>query len=1123
MFTVYHSNQLDILKTLAAWLMKQKPLRDPFKSEVILVQSPGMAQWLQIALAEEFGIAANITFPLPATFIWDMFVRVLPDIPAESAFSKGSMSWKLMALLPGMLKEQAFEPLRHYLQDDDDQRKLFQLSSRIADLFDQYLVYRADWLSQWQKGETVDGLDEAQQWQAPLWQALVKYTHDIGQPEWHRASLYRRFIQTLESSSQCPEGLPERIFICGISALPPVYLQSLQALGQHIDIHLLFTNPCQYYWGDIQDHAFLAKLHSRRRRHYLDQKERGVLRDPDRQTLSSQPEEPSPLTQPLLASWGKAGRDNLYLLTQLEAREIEAFVEISPDNLLHAVQHDLLELHDPTTKGTTEQEFVHSQMKRPLNAQDRTISFHLCHSPLREVEVLQDHLLSLLAADPTLTARDIVVMVADIDAYTPYIQAVFGNAPAGRHLPFAISDRRATQSHPVISAFISLLSLNESRFASEEVLALLEVSALAKRFDIDQNSLWLLRRWVAESGIRWGLDDDNVQALALPATGQHTWRFGITRMLLGYAMQTEQGGWEGILPFDESHGLIAELVGHLAELLAQLSAWRHRLSRQRGLTEWLPLCRELLASFFITEEDSEAALALIEEQWFQTLRHGIDIDYTSEIPLTILRDELVSRLDQQRISQRFLAGSVNFCTLMPMRSIPFRIICLLGMNDGAYPRTLSPLGFDLMSKKPAKGDRSRRDDDRYLFLEALLSAREKLYLSYVGRDIQDNTERYPSVLVTELLDYLSHSFYLEGDEQLDVDASAQNVAAHLLQHHTRMPFDAENFMPSSGLVSFASEWLPAARGSGRTQAEFIQPLKPLVTEQLTIEQLIRFWRHPVSAFFQLRLGVGFGLEKIELPDSEPFELNALEKYQINVALLNAQVEGEDTAILFEQYRAAGALPYGAFGEMLWQAQQHEMQTLAEQILQYRKASQNQEVDLVINGIRLEGWLSQIQEDGLVRWRPGVLNFKDGLALWLEHLSYCAMGGTGTSRMFGRSGSTWCFTAMPPERAKEILTKYVIGYQQGLSQPLLLFLKSAGAWLKGCYDAQTRTLSQNSEIRSKAIDKLLGAWNGDYQHQGEKEDLYIQRLVRTLSDDMINEICCQAELWLLPLLQENVSI
>lgn len=267
--------------------------------------------------AQKFGIAANIDFPLPASFIWDMFVRVLPDIPKESAFSKQSMSWKLMTLLPQLLDDEAFTLLRQYLTDDTDKRKLFQLSSRAADLFDQYLVYRPDWLTQWESGKQVEGLGESQARQAPLWKALVEYTAELGQERWHRANLYQRFIQT----PKIPRAVrrpPARVFICGISALPPVYLQALQALGKHIEIHLLFTNPCRYYWGDIKDPAYLAKLLARQRRHSFEERHLPLFRDSQNAEELFNSDGEQDVSNPLLASWGKLGRDYIYLLSELE-------------------------------------------------------------------------------------------------------------------------------------------------------------------------------------------------------------------------------------------------------------------------------------------------------------------------------------------------------------------------------------------------------------------------------------------------------------------------------------------------------------------------------------------------------------------------------------------------------------------------------------------------------------------------------------------------------------------------------------------------------------------------------------------------------------------------------------
>ncbi|EIQ27064.1 exodeoxyribonuclease V subunit gamma [Shigella boydii] len=1122
MLRVYHSNRLDVLEALMEFIVERERLDDPFEPEMILVQSTGMAQWLQMTLSQKFGIAANIDFPLPASFIWDMFVRVLPEIPKESAFNKQSMSWKLMTLLPQLLDRENFTLLRHYLTDDSDKRKLFQLSSKAADLFDQYLVYRPEWLAQWETGHLVEGLGEAQAWQAPLWKALVEYTHELGQPRWHRANLYQRFIETLESATTCPPGLPSRVFICGISALPPVYLQALQALGKHIEIHLLFTNPCRYYWGDIKDPAYLAKLLTRQRRHSFEDRELPLFRDSENagQLFNSDGEQD--VGNPLLASWGKLGRDYIYLLSDLESsQELDAFVDVTPDNLLHNIQSDILELENRAVAGVNIEEFSRSDNKRPLDPLDSSITFHVCHSPQREVEVLHDRLLAMLEEDPTLTPRDIIVMVADIDSYSPFIQAVFGSAPADRYLPYAISDRRARQSHPVLEAFISLLSLPDSRFVSEDVLALLDVPVLAARFDITEEGLRYLRQWVNESGIRWGIDDDNVRELELPATGQHTWRFGLTRMLLGYAMESAQGEWQSVLPYDESSGLIAELVGHLASLLMQLNIWRRGLAQERPLEEWLPVCRDMLNAFFLPDAETEAAMTLIEQQWQAIIAEGLGAQYGDAVPLSLLRDELAQRLDQERISQRFLAGPVNICTLMPMRSIPFKVVCLLGMNDGVYPRQLAPLGFDLMSQKPKRGDRSRRDDDRYLFLEALISAQQKLYISYIGRSIQDNSERFPSVLVQELIDYIGQSHYLPGDEALNCDESEARVKAHLTCLHTRMPFDPQNYQPG-GRQSYAREWLPAASQAGKAHSEFVQPLPFTLPETVPLETLQRFWAHPVRAFFQMRLQVNFRTEDSEIPDTEPFILEGLSRYQINQQLLNALVEQDDAERLFRRFRAAGDLPYGAFGEIFWETQCQEMQQLADRVIACRQPGQSMEIDLACNGVQITGWLPQVQPDGLLRWRPSLLSVAQGMQLWLEHLVYCASGGNGESRLFLRKDGEWRFPPLAAEQALHYLSQLIEEYREGMSAPLLVLPESGGAWLKTCYDAQNDAMLDDDSTLQKARTKFLQAYEGNMMVRGEGDDIWYQRLWRQLTPETMEAIVEQSQRFLLPLFRFNQS-
>ncbi|PLK58062.1 exodeoxyribonuclease V subunit gamma [Candidatus Palibaumannia cicadellinicola] len=1112
MFTIYYSNQLDLLKTLTARLISSSKLPDLLQPEVILVHSYGMAQWMQMELAVSFGIAANIDFTLPASFIWKMFTCVLPDVPAESVFSKSAMTWRLMAIIPRFYHQPDFDVVSQYLSDDVDKRKQFSFAARVADLFEEYLIFRPDWLEKWQHGKQLNHLGQDQRWQATLWQALIEDIFSAHLFLCHDANLYQRFINVLMQSAKRPSGLPDRIFICGISSLPPTYLQVLQALGNHIDIHLMFINPCRYYWGDIRDRTNTCL----------------TLPPVHYQTLHDQRYEQMQINNPLLASWGKLGRDTLYLLSQLKnVQEVDAFVESSEEDcLLSLLQRDILELENYSVNYNYNIP-NYTNRKRLLQLKDRSISIHICHSPQREIEVLYDSLLTMMAQEPYILPREVIIMVTDIDRYTPAIQAVFGNAVAGRYLPFAICDYQAKHIHPVLPVFLSLLELPRSRFTAEEVLALLEVPALAARFSISQDNLKLLRHWVAESGIRWGLDDDTMRDLMLPATGQHTWQFGLNRMLLGYAMESKSGAWQGILPYDESRALIAELVGPLAELLMMLRRWRHNLAKARQLKEWLTCARDIIKDFFLpeVEGEAEAALALVVNHWQQMLQFGIEANYDRPVPITLLYDELAIRLNQERISQRFIAGKINFCTLMPMRSIPFKVVCLLGMNDGVYPHSLLPVGFNLMAQQPRRGDRNKRDEDRYLFLEALLAAQQRLYISFIGRAIQDNRQRYPSVLVSELTDYIAQSFYLPGDEQLDEETSAMHVRTHLWQWHSRMPFAPTNFIPGSENHSFAEEWLLAAKAGSSgdcKRQDFIRSLSSGSQNILLFEDLKRFYNHPVRAWFQQKLAIWFCQEPPDIAEAEPFTITGTNRYQINEILLNTLIEEKNIDVLYQKVRAAGLLTYGAFGKLYWTKQCHKMMILADKIRAFLLPERHsQEVMLTIGHTELTGWLPQVQDNGLLRWRPGYLSMKDGLQLWLEHLAYCAMGGKSESRILGIN-SQWHFSMLSTEEAHKYLRTLVNGYWQGISEPLYLLNRSGGAWLTHSFNRKTRTIDWEVNRQREAREKMIHAWQGDNFFSGENSDPYLQRIMPQFHEKDITATIQAAVSYFLPLLKHNIA-
>jgi exodeoxyribonuclease V gamma subunit len=1096
----YQSNQLDILTQLLGPLIKNRPPADPFAREQILVQSPGMAQWLKLELAQQLGIVANVDFPLPASFIWQMFHKVLGDVPEQSPFNKEAMAWRLLRLLPTKLNEPEFAVLGHYLDDDDDlgQRKLWQLCQKIADIFDQYLVYRPDWMAAWEAGDGLPEVSESQPWQPILWQDLVDDTVSQMASPYHRGNLFNDFIEKLSHSRQKPEGLPERVFVFGISALPPAYLKALEALALHIDLYLFFGNPCQVYWGDLRERVSDSDLGA---------------------------------GNPLLASMGKLGRDYLELLGELDKQELEHQPFASPGDadLLRLIQQDILELRDPIDPNA----LVSGGHQRPVALSDSSICFHLCHSPRRELEVLHDQLLAMLADDPTLNPRDIIVMVPDINAYSPYIQAVFGSAPLTQQIPFAISDRSATQESPVLLSFLELLALPQSRASASSILTLLDVPALARRFGIHPQQLPQLRQWVIEAGVRWGLDAHDMQRWSLPSGETNSWLFGLKRMLLGYAMSPRVGMVGDILPYDEVQGMAARGVGPLCDLIEALIQTQQVLQTARSAAHWQTALLELLGRFYeFDEEDASAQqqlLSLIERLALVTENS----DFNGDISPQILLDYCRNRLNLERGSQRFLAGQVNFATLLPMRAIPFKVVCLLGMNDANYPRSVPALGFDLMAAHPMRlGDRSRRDDDRYLFLEALLAAQNRLYISYVARSAVDNSELEPSVLVSELRDYIAQSAYLVEQPvnnkavevpDMRVDVAGKKLLAALSTEHPLQPFSPAYYYPGGKLFSYNERWLPAARrqlvvGEVQRTEQPLPASDPIA--DLALTDLQRFARAPCAWFFQHRLKVYYPRLEEQLMESEAFSLDGLGRYRLDEQLLDAKLHGLDEPQQSRAHRASGQLPHGAFGDLWFEQRWAVLEPLSAQVRALGERNQPRRlVDLTLGEARLTGWIGAHSIKGLADYRPGRLSVKARLDVWLTHLAYHAMGYPPLpSYLLGRDEGAR-LQSVSEEQAHGYLSQWLEVLNQGQQAPLALPIETAWAWLAAAWDGKQCQLSDDPVVLKKAMGKAMGQFEGNQQIPGEGGDPYVSQVITDLEAQWPS-IQALAELLLIPLMHHQ---
>ncbi|MEL0638598.1 exodeoxyribonuclease V subunit gamma [Marinomonas sp. TI.3.20] len=1105
MFQLYTGNRLEDLAVLLAKILALSPPQNPFEDEHILVQNPGMAQWLKMSIAQSHSIAAGLTFPLPSTFVWHSFAQTLSDIPGQSEFNKPFLVWRLMRLLDARLSEEAFQSLSWYLQDDDSQVRRFQLCSSIADIYDQYLVYRPDWIKAWESGgsddEKLTALFEQQPWQAILWQDLVADISQQGESLYHRGNLIEALADATKSQTR-PVGMPERIFIFGVSSLPPNTLESLRVLASSgwIEMHLFLQNPCRFYWGDVVDKHYLGRI---------------IKRQTLKPGLSMETLHLD--ANPLLASWGRLGRDYIAQLQEMADGELEVFEDYHNESnygLLQWVQQDVLTLENHGSAEERNPDIQSAEYRHPIAIDDHSVRVHLCHSPLREVEVLHDQLLDMFERDPSLTPKDIIVMLPDVNTYSPFVKAVFGGKGSGqaqgrKRIPFALIDQSGGMENPIVDAYLYLLGLGESRFTLSELISVLEVPAVLAKFELTAAELERIRQWSAEVGIRWGLDAHTAEHHSLPSQESHTWLNGVRRMLLGYAMGHDHI-WENTLSYGDVEGLEAAVAGKLAEFLSAINQAQQGLQASLTPKEWVETLYSLNEQFFLVDED-DSFPALLTKQLDTLTLQWQHAHFDDKLEQQVIRQLLTPMLQEAQGGQRFLAGRINFCTLMPMRSVPFKAICVLGLNEGDYPRSVAPMGFDLMVGNYRSGDRSRREDDKYLFLEALMSARECFYLSYVGKSIRDNSEKNPSILVSELLEYMAQSCVFIGDESLVPEAAQQAFLEKLIIEHPLQPFNERYYQQDTRLYSYSEQWLPALIAS---QIDLEAPLmSPLAAQESTrtelpLDELSRFMGNPARYFTQRRLKAFLSLREEEEFEDEPFTLEGLSGYLLRADMLEALLQGDDETF-FKRLPLMGVLPYGAFGRLSLQQYQDQCRQLIEVLQGYALEScAPLEVNLTIGSIALQGWLTLDTATTRLSYRIGDLSAHQKMQTWVEHLALCAQGTPKQHHLvnLAKNGKVTQhgFIIVAPDEAKTHLAQIISLLQQGLCEPIPLPSKSADAWCKSYCASKT---AEDEEAAWQQAIKIYQDSSSAFSNS-EVEDAYWQRYFPSLVEqrERFTQLC-----------------
>lgn len=1079
-FRLYPSNDLDVLAGVLGELLRAPGDGDWWREEWVLVPQFSMRRWLQQSLAERLGICANIRFVTPGEFVEQALEanpgsgpgQVLGAAPRADRLLPEVLRWHLLRELQANPPEE----FAGFLSGADPRRS-WTLAVSLADSFEKYQTWRRDELLGWER-------------RAPRADAQAQLWKRIGSGRAHRA---RRIGQYLErfggEGGQAPVGLPARLFVFACQNISPDVLQVVASQARAGRQHFFLHTPSRAYWGDL-----------------------------DRWAADYRPDQDGRFggDNPLLAAWGQAGRDFIAALgggETVHARfETPAFTQPTADTLLGRMQADVLENRAPLAEAATGEPWPRQQVE----VADASLQFHACHTRLREVQVLHDQLRALLEEKaspgrPRIDPRDIAVLMPDVDAYAPHVEAVFGGAlGTPREIPYTIADASPLASEALAEAFLRLLKLPLQALTLPDVIDLLAVPALAERFDIDDADRARLQEWLQATGARWGLDGADRERHVLrqahpePETNAYTFEFALDRLLLGMASGDEEM-IAGVAPWPGLEGQATQSLDALVRLLAAWRGFSTRLQGPHSPRAWAGHLAELLDAVFASEPRDPAERAVLErlrKAIADFADSAVQADFDQAVAHCVVLDHFQAELGSSDARAPFLSGGVCFGKMVPMRLIPFRVICVLGMEEAAFPARdgrdpINRINQALDSAQRRVGDPSRRDADRYLFLQLFTSASRVFYTSWVGMDAREGSRREPSMLVSELLDTAAR--YYAGD--------AEKVREALVVRHALQPFApaafgaalADEMEGDARRFSFDARWHPAA-GAGiglREREVFASPLPPrnetMPTEAMpttvSLTQLRHALMRPHDHYLQQGLGLRLPEEEATLEEHEPFGApDALARHGLRQAVFGAWLQAGAAPALHDlqtRLLARGLLAPGADGVAVLQGLLEDVAPFAEAAVQagFAGSSETISFELPLHAQTLIGALGQVYPQGVFRAALNAGGRHGGHALrhGLDWLVASALGMPLHELYVEKKDVPPRIDSRPPlspPMASEVLSAMLATRQLGTRSPLCFLPKSGYAWWKQAQDDPDKAL--------EAAHRTWTGGEGDFSGPGEAQ-------------------------------------
>lgn len=1091
MLHLYFSNRFE---TLAQLLISRlgAGAAGVFSTAQVIVPSRAVERSLTLAIADQDGICANVGFDYLARWLWRQISHFVKGVGETSPFEPETLTWRIYRALGDQQFVSGHSRLLAYLRGADDLMR-YELALSVAVLIRDYSTYREDWLEAWAEGREMSPLGAHAQaderWQAALYRRIIA---ELKVDARHPGLAFISEIRAKGVAAAIGAGLPACVHIFALPTMPPQHMRLIQLLGTLIDVHLYAINPCKEYWFEVVDERRLQALAAQGRDLYHE------------------------TGNQLLANWGRQTQSHVGLLATLEGVLVSddtLFERRTGASVLAQLQNSILDLNALGRGAVT------------IAEGDRSFEVHVCHSLTRELEVLQDYLLDLFATDSTLRPSEILVVTPDLEAAAPVIEAVFGTVPKERDIPYQLTGRSRSTVNSPARTLLALLALAASRCEATAVFDLLQQSMVARRFGLDDEDLQRIRGWIGVSGIRWALDEQHCAQFDIPGHNRHTLSDGLERLFLGYALpdQVDEALFGYLLPAGNAAGSNALALGAFWRFIEELRRFHATASIPQPIDVWARCLTEAIANFLAAsplELDDLNDLLITVDKLSDIMRQG---GMEGPVPLAVIQAALKGLLDEA-IHGGVPSGRVTFTSMAALRNLPFDVVCVIGLNDGAFPSAVRAPEYDLMALEPRRGDRQRALDERNVFLDLVLAARRRFYLSYCGRSVRDNTGLPPSVLVSELLAAVPVEPYLHPLQAFSEECFSSESKWPLRSYNREMGEALQESMLAAARAPATEAGGGDNEGDDDTAAVpqplfFTAPLSAPGPEwrELTLGELASFFRNPSRYLLSRRMDIGLGYEPDELLDQEPFTLDSTGRRAIAARLLPRLIENPDYQGAPGLLAAGTEIPNGNLGEFERKSELASLREFAARVHGHTRAPilapRHSSIVLDIGGEtwRLAAAFSDLRANGLVRWKYSrerdvdALRAAEALDAWLSHLMLCADPPPAVSlrtTAIARNG-TWMFREAEHPRA--ILAALLGIYRQGLVEPVHFFPKSS--W-KYCQE-EHRISAARKEWRADEYKTFAESADPAYalalRGQPEPLDQEFHRLASSVYDPLIAHV------------------